>query len=416
LNYTDRYVLSAVLPKVVKDLSLSSLQAGLLGSSFLLVYGISTLPLGIWADRSVRKNIVTFCVTIWSVATVLAGFARNFLMLFSVRAILGIGEAGYAPASLSLLGDYFPIYQRGRVLSFWSGGQLIGAAIGFTMGGIIAGSVLGWRWAFFIVGIPGLIAAFLAWRMSEPKRGAFDHADHPEMEGVETEAEVASEVAQTHGSLGKDFGKTAGTILKIPTYLILLAALTFSFFTIGATSFWLPQYLVDSFTVSIQVAGILSGIVLVTSGLIGTLLGGYLADRAQRTRPEGRLIVAAIGLLVGAPLTLVALLLHTLIPFMFVVILAVTFLNFCVGPLNAVIQDIILPDYRATALGLSLLCAHLLGDAASPTIVGALADKSSLGFALTVTAPTFLFLAGLACLAGLRTVARDMHSMRSKLK
>ncbi|HET8910531.1 MAG TPA: MFS transporter, partial [Ktedonobacteraceae bacterium] len=143
LNYTDRYVLSAVLPKVVKDLSLSSLQAGLLGSSFLLVYGISTLPLGIWADRNVRKNIVTFCVTIWSVATVLAGFARNFLMLFSVRAVLGIGEAGYAPASLSLLGDYFPINLRGRVLSFWSGGQLIGAAIGFTMGGIIAGSALG---------------------------------------------------------------------------------------------------------------------------------------------------------------------------------------------------------------------------------------------------------------------------------
>lgn len=415
LNYTDRYVLSAVLPKVVKDLSLSSLQAGLLGSSFLLVYGISTLPLGIWADRSVRKNIVTFCVAIWSVATVLAGFARNFIQLFSVRAVLGIGEAGYAPASLSLLGDYFPKSQRGRVLSFWSAGQLIGAAIGFTMGGIIAGSALGWRWAFFIVGIPGLVAAFLAWRMSEPKRGAFEQYDDPHLEGEETEAEVASEVSQAHGSIGKNFGKVAATILKIPTYVTLLAALTFSFFTIGATSFWLPQYLVDSFKVSIQEAGILAGIVLVTSGLVGTILGGWLADRAQRIRPEGRLIVAAVGLLVGAPLTLLALLLHTLVPFMLVVILAVTFLNFCVGPLNAVIQDIILPDFRATALGLSLLCAHLLGDAASPTIVGAIADKSNLAFALTITAPTFLFLAGLACVVGLRTVARDMHSMQEQL-
>ncbi|HEV2579834.1 MAG TPA: MFS transporter, partial [Ktedonobacteraceae bacterium] len=149
LNYADRYVLPAILPKIQADLGLTPFQEGLLGSSFLLVYALATLPLGVWADRSVRKNIVALCVGIWSVATVLAGLTRNFAQLFSVRAVLGIGEAGYAPASLSLLGDFFSKEKRGRILSFWSSGTLIGAAIGFTLGGLVADS-FGWRYAFFI--------------------------------------------------------------------------------------------------------------------------------------------------------------------------------------------------------------------------------------------------------------------------
>src|SRR5579864_7700444 len=138
LNYADRYVLPAILPKIAADptkggLGLSPFEQGLLGSSFLLVYAFATLPLGIWADRGVRKNIVALCVGIWSVATTLAGITRNFMQLFSVRAVLGIGEAGYAPASLSLLGDFFPKALRGRILSYWSAGQLIGAAFGVTV-------------------------------------------------------------------------------------------------------------------------------------------------------------------------------------------------------------------------------------------------------------------------------------------
>src|SRR6266487_5708089 len=144
LNYADRYVLPAVLPKIQADFGLTPLQEGLLGSSFLFVYALATLPLGVLADLSIRKNIVALCVGIWSVATVLAGFTRNFLQLFSVRSVLGIGEAGYAPASLSLLGDFFSRAKRGRILSYWSAGTLIGAAFGFTVGGFVA-DAFGWR-------------------------------------------------------------------------------------------------------------------------------------------------------------------------------------------------------------------------------------------------------------------------------
>jgi MFS family permease len=173
LNYADRYLLPAVLPKIRGDLGLTPIQEGLLGSSFLLVYAFATLPLGIWADRSERKNIVSVCVAIWSIATTLAGITRNFVQLFIVRSVLGIGEGGSTPASLSLLGDYFPQAQRARILSYWSAGTVFGVAIGFAVGALVA-DAFGWRWAFYSVGIPGLIAAFLAWRMTEPERGALD--------------------------------------------------------------------------------------------------------------------------------------------------------------------------------------------------------------------------------------------------
>jgi MFS family permease len=416
LNYADRYVLPAILPKIAdpkQGLGLTPFEQGLLGSSFLIVYALATLPLGMWADRGVRKNIIALCVGIWSIATTLAGITRNFLQLFSVRAVLGIGEAGYAPASLSLLGDAFPTARRGRILSYWSAGTLLGAATGFTLGGLIA-DTLGWRFAFLVVGGPGLIAAFLAWRMIEPARGAFDRAGG---EGAGEDGAEDAEPAETeHGAIGKDFWKSVRALRDIPTYWALVGALIFSFFTIGGASFWLPSYIVDSFHLSVAKAGLISGAVLVTSGLVGTVVGGWLADFAQRYRPEGRLLIAMLGLLIGAPLILIALLLHTLALFIGFFVAAGIALNFCTGPLNAVIQDVITPQVRATALGLSLLLAHLLGDAAAPSVIGGIAGGTSLGTALTVTAPVFLFLAGLFCLLGLRTVARDMRRMQERLR
>ena len=402
LNYADRYVLSAILPSIKHDFNMSDFQGGLLISSFLIVYAVATLPLGIWADRGIRKNIVALCVGIWSVATALAGLTQNLIQLFSMRSILGIGEAGYAPASLSLLGDSFSKAHRGRVLSFWSIGTLVGAAIGVSLGGLVA-DTLGWRWAFYIVGIPGLIVAFLAWRMREPARGVFDS------ESGEVEEEVG------HGKFGRDFLDIVKKLFHIPTYWILVGALVFSFFTIGGTSFWLTSYFTRAFNLSLTSAGAISGGVLVSSGLIGTVLGGWIADFIQKRYPQGRLFTCMLGFLIGAPLVLAALFIQNLPLFIAVFIVAAISLNFCTGPLNAVIQDIIAPNMRATAVGLALLLAHLLGDAAAPTIIGLISDHSTLGTALIVTAPTFLFLAGLVCLLGLRTVAKDMLRMQKQL-
>lgn len=406
LNYADRSVLAAVQTKIQPEFHLTDAQLGLLGSSFLFIYGLATLPLGMWADRSIRKNVVALCVGIWSVATALAGFTRDFLQLFLMRSVLGIGEAGYAPASLSMIGDYFPKAQRGRVLAIWSIGNIIGTALGQIVGGRVA-VTLGWRWAFYLVGIPGLITAFLIWRAAEPQRGAFDQ-----------EEETAESTSATHGhaSIGKDFGEALIKIIRIPTYWILIGAFIASFFTVGAALFWINTYIVRDFHIGEDVAGAITGVTLAIGSLVGTLLGGWIADRLQRRMPQGRLLVSTISFLLGAPLTFLALSIHDLIPFAGVFTLAIMCLSLCLGPLNAVIQDIIEPQIRATAIGIVLLVAHVLGDAASPLLIGAISERSSLGIAFITTAPTCLFLAGLICLIGLKTVAKDMQAMQERMQ
>ncbi len=406
LNYTDRSILAAVQTTIQKDFHLTYTQLGWLTSSFLIIYGISTLPIGVWADKSIRKNIVAACVGVWSVATALSGFTQNFVQLFLTRSILGIGEAGYAPASVSLIGDYFPKEQRGQMLSIWSVGNLIGTAIGLIAGGLIA-EAFGWRWVFYIVGIPGLLAAFFIWRTIEPKRGASDIA--------ESDDDSMMKTIVAHASIGKDLLATIQRLLHTPTYWILTAAFICSFFIVGAAMAWIPTYLQHDFGLKVAQAASLAGVVLAGGSLTGTLLGGWLADFLQKRRPQGRMIVTTIAFLAGAPLTLLALTMHSLPFFIIAFVPAIIALSLCLGPIQAIIQDITPPDIRSTAVGLALLLGHLLGDASSPIIIGAISDQFSLGFALLVTAPPCLFLAGLICLLGLRTVAGDMDKMQEQL-
>jgi sugar phosphate permease len=404
LNYTARSTLPAVQTHVKADFGLTDTQLGLLNSSFLLIYGLATLPLGMWADKGKRKHIIAICVSIWSVFTALGGLTQNFIQIFTTQAFLGIGEAGYAPASLSLIGDYFPKEVRGRMLSIWSTGNLFGTAIGLALGGLIADR-FGWRWAFYVVGIPGLIVAFLIWRAVEPQRGASDAREQNE-----------HEISMAHGSLGKGFASTVRQLLKIPTYWVLVGAFICSFFIIGAAIAWLPTYLIRTFELTTTKAGTLSAGSLAGGSLIGTLLGGWLADILQRRFPQGRMTTAALAFLLGAPLCWLALSLHQLGAFIAAFIVAIICLSMCLGPIQAIIQDITMPDIRSTAIGLALLLGHLLGDASSPFIIGRISDAHSLGFALLVTGPTSLFLAGLICLIGIKTVAGDIKATRKQLQ
>ena len=170
-----------------------------------------------------------------------------------------------------------------------------------------------------------------------------------------------------------------------------------------------------AFGLSVATAGTYSGLTLLIGSLVGTLIGGWLADFLQRRFPQGRMLVATFAFLVGAPITLIALTMHSLVPFLGFFIAAILCLSLALGPLNAILQDVIAPAIRSTATGMVLLMAHLLGDASAPLLVGVLADRTTLGTALLITAPTCLFLAGVACLIGLRTVAKDMHAMQKEL-
>src|SRR2546423_4054622 len=140
LNYLDRYILPAVATKIQAEFHLTDGQVGLLGSAFLLVYAVATVPFGIWADRGVRKTVIGIGVTIWSLATLFTGLARSYAQLFAARAVMGIGEASYYPAGTALLGDYFKKEGRGRAMSVWASRTAVGIAAGFARGGIVAGT------------------------------------------------------------------------------------------------------------------------------------------------------------------------------------------------------------------------------------------------------------------------------------
>src|SRR6266446_9120440 len=168
LNYLDRNVLTGAANVVAHELGFGFDGIGYIASAFLVVYTLATVPLGIWADRAKRKDVVAISVAIWSVATAFTALANSFITLFISRMVLGIGEAGYFPAGTALMSDYFSRTRRSRIMSWWSVGQLVGILVGFVIGGVLAG-IGKWRLAFIFTGIPGLFLAFLAWKLREPR-------------------------------------------------------------------------------------------------------------------------------------------------------------------------------------------------------------------------------------------------------
>ena len=397
LNYLDRYILPAVAMKVQAEFHLTDSQVGLLGSAFLLVYAVSTIPFGLWADRGVRKTVVAVGVTIWSFATLFTGLARNYLQLFSARAVMGIGEASYYPAGTALLGDYFKKEGRGRAMSIWAAGTAVGIAVGFAGGGIVA-SRFGWRVAFYMTAVPGLIFGLLAFRLREPLRGA------AEAQGPRTQAAAVIT------------WRTMVRLMRIPTLRATIAAETALFFVLGGAAFWLPTYLSRRFGLGTGAAGTLAGGVLVIGLLAGSLLGGTIADRLTRVRRSAsNLPVGIAGFLAGAVFVALALLMPSLVLFIPMFLLGGASLYLYNGPYTAVKQNVVLPTVRATAVTVALLIEHLLGDSYAPWAIGKVSDAlHDLRLALLILLPPLLLLAALLAATGLRHEEPDGQAMEAR--
>jgi len=398
LNYMDRWVASSAGPLIEKELHISDSLFGLLGTAFLLVYALAALPFGYWGDRGTRKTVIGVGVAIWSVATLFTGFARTFLQLFLSRAVVGVGEASYYPAGTSLLSDYFPKEQRGRVMSVWGAGSTVGIAIGFAGGGYIA-EKLGWRAAFFFAAVPGLLFAFLAFQMREPLRGAVEQR--------------GAAVKQTAEASLRNFLE----LLKIPTLRATIISQTLLYFVLASNAFWLPTVLQRRFDMSAGKAGLLAGVVIVVGGLIGTLAGGWLADRRALKNPRAHLEVGIVGFLAGAVLITIAILsplsVGPIPVFVPVFLLTVICLYLYSGPFTALAQNVVSPGLRASAVTMLLFVAHVFGDSHSTYDVGLLSDHlgRNLQAALLITSPTLLVLAAIAAATGLRTAKRDTDAM-----
>src|SRR5438128_3749440 len=394
LNYLDRYILPSVATRIQAEFHLTDSQVGLLGSAFLLVYAVATIPFGIWADRGVRKTVVGIGVTIWSLATLFTGVARSYTQLFVARAVLGIGEASYYPAGTALLGDYFKKEGRGRAMSIWAAGTAVGIAVGFAGGGIVA-SRFGWRVAFYMTAVPGLIFGLLAFRLREPLRGA------AEAQGPRTQAAAVIT------------WRTMVRLLRIPTLRATIAAETALLFLLGGAAFWLPTYLSRRFGLGTGAAGTLAGGVLVVGLLAGSLLGGTIADRLTRRRGvASNLPVGIAGFLAGAVFVALALVMPSLGLFLPMFLLGAASLYLYNGPYTAIKQNVVLPTVRASAVTIALLIEHLLGDSYAPWAIGRISDAlHSLQLALLILLPPLLVLAAVFAFLGLGHEDRDGRAM-----
>jgi MFS family permease len=427
LNYLDRNILSGAANVVARELGFGFDGIGVIASSFLVVYTLSTIPLGIWADRTKRKNVVAICVAIWSLATAFTALANSFLTLFLSRMVLGIGEAGYFPAGTALMSDYFSRSKRSRIMSWWSVGQLLGILVGFVIGGVLAG-IGKWRLAFVFTGIPGLLLAFLAWRLREPRRNEADEEEialYPYTLGKVAEIEEPHQAIHISSNVLSQFGM----LLRIKTLVVLIIMQVFAFFVLGVNVVFLPTYLqqLDIFGLSSGQAGLFYGAVIVLAGLVGTVLGGYMADWLNRRHQGARVLVCGIGFLLSAPSFALAVTTHNFQVFSVFFIITTILLTLYTGPSTAATQDVAPAILRASAIAVSLFIAHLLGDAFAPTLVGVLASAfdpthgqhfahnvggQDLARALLFTCTPALLIAGLVGIFGARWMMADVATAR----
>ncbi len=423
LNYLDRYVLTGAANTIAHELGFGIDGIGYVASAFLVVYTLVTIPMGIMADRTKRKNVVAICVTFWSLATALTALSFNFLSLFAFRMLLGVGEAGYFPAGTAIMSDYFSRAKRSRIMSWWSVAQLVGILIGFVLGGELSGN---WRLAFLFTGIPGLILAFLAWKLREPRRNQGDE-EEATSEAVAAGREVSAAPAELISPAPVNPLSQMGNLLRIKTLVVLIVMQIFAYFVLSVATTFLPTYLQqkDLYGLSSGNAGLFAGGVIVLAGLIGTVFGGYLADWLNSRHEGSRVLVCGIGFLISAPTFALSVIVHSFGLFALFFIITTILITFYTGPSTAATQDVAPAALRASAVAVSLLIAHLLGDAFSPTIVGVLArvfDPTGgthfalnsaghdLALAMLITCTPALVIAGLVGIFGARWMKADVEA------
>jgi len=393
LNYLDRYLVPPLVPDLERALGISHTQAGWLWPAFMVVYMIAAPVFGAWGDRGSRTRPIAIGVAIWSLATVLSGLARNYPQLFATRALVGIGEAAYAAIAPALLADYFPASTRGRVYAVLNMALPVGAALGYVLGGLI-GHHYGWRDAFLLCGAPGMLLAAVMLALPDPPRGAQDPPATTQARGDHAGAGGISSAVRVYLSL-----------LGRPPYLLLVLGFAAYTFGLGGLGFWMPTFLEEVRGVPADEATTGFGAIVIVTGFLGTLAGGWLGDYCLRRSRQGYLWFSAVTTLAAAPVALLALTSPAPRIYYPAIVIAELLCFMSTGPINAAIANIVSPLERASAMALSIFAIHLLGDVPSPPLIGHLAVTGSLGRAVLLV-PLALAIGGAIWLLSARADRR----------
>lgn len=400
-NFIDRQILVILQEPIKADLGLSDAQLGLLtGFSFALVYVTAGIPIAWLADRANRRNIVAASLAFWSLMTALSGLVQNYGQLLAARLGVGVGEAGGSPPSHSMISDYFPPSSRGTALSFYSMGIYIGVLFGFAAGGWIAEN-FGWRNAFFVIGIPGILYALVVlWVVKEPKRGQYDLA------GVHAQSSLS---------------ETLAGLKRRPTFWYLSVGCAFTAFISYGNGNFMPSFLMRNHGMSLAEVGAILGLISGLSGATGTFLGGFLADRLATRDMRWYVwipILGGLSSMIPAYYTLfgenTTLIVAAMIPSQ---ILSALYL----GPCIATCHNLVSPGMRAMASAILYFVLNLIGLGLGPLTVGILSDlfaepfgENNLRYAMA-TALTIGFLGIYFLWMGSRTLNRDLEDNRRAL-
>jgi MFS family permease len=399
-SYLDRYIVSALTESLKhSDLGLSDANLGSLMSGFLVVYTLTAPIFGALGDRRSRPRLIAFGVACWSFATALSGFAGSYLALFVARASVGVGEAAYVTIAPALLSDYFPLNRRGRVMAIFFCAIPVGSALGYVVGGLVD-KHFGWRAAFFVAGVPGLLLAALCLLLRDPPRGSQDAgAAHA------AAAHAAPRTAPATGGARRETWAAYGHLVRNKAYALTIAGYAGYTFALGGLAFWMPAFLERVRGVPRSEATVSFGAIVVITGLIGTFVGGWLGDYCAKYSRQAYLWLSAIATCIAAPCVWMALTTasHTLYLTWMVAAQLLLFLS--TGPINAAIVNLVAATERASALALGVFAIHLLGDVPSPFIIGALSDGWSLQQAVKIV-PVAVLIGGCVWIAAARAQAR----------
>ena len=432
----------------------------------MLVFSIASLPLGLLGDLRTRRAVIAGGITLWSVATSLSGLALGFRSLFIARALVGLGGAAAAAASTSLVADFFP-KRRALAMGVFMAGLAVGGVSGILAAGQLE-ALYGWRVAFFALGLPGFGIAALVLRLTDPSRAlpnmslarelrelglgvtALVGTIAPLLLSLLAGTLVAYVLDQRYGADSRtdaaafsaivgvglifnirlwlrrsraageprdagdvvidaaiaDIRRAFYAVLGTPTLVYVFVGGALISFGMNGLVAWAPAFITRTLGLSTTEATRLLGVAGLVAGTAGTLVGGWLADALRKRFPSARLLVTALGFLLGAPLAIWLLTVRSSALFVPIFYAAFFFLTWYNGPLTATIFDVVPARIGTTVVGAYLMFIHIAGDSISFPLVGSLSDRFGLSTAILVL-PSAALLGALVALGGVRTIARD---------
>jgi len=369
-NYIDRYILFGVQPLIQKEFGVDDAKFGALTLAFFFTYMLAAPATGWLGDRYPRKPLIVAGAMLWSVLTLLTALVHSYEALFLRHALVGIGEATFGVFAPAVLADFYPEIDRNRILSIFYIAIPVGAALGYLTGGVI-GYRYGWRMPFMVSAVPAMLIAILFWMtVKEPSRGSSD-------------------------SLAPSLDRaTLGGMLHNGGYWTATLGMAALVFSMGGISAFLPTLFVRFGGMSVGRAGLIVGGITAVDGLLGTIIGGWIAQRWLRHNHRALYLLSAWSALLTIPGALLVFFgpRAAMAPAAF---FAEFFLFLSTGPLNAAIVNSVGASIRSTAIALNLFLIHALGDAPSPAIIGLISDHTNLRLGMGVTLITFTISAGL---------------------